>query len=148
MSLSAVDFLEEAAAGSSVASDLRSLHAHLEEQCVAVAVGCPFHDGHHVSAGVALVPVFLAATAPEYHLATFVGAAEGFFVHPSHHEHVALVGILYDCRGKLDTVYFYFEFDFFYKFVELHSENLEKKDSVGHILLSLPPSGPIIQVGS
>ena len=49
---------------------------------------------------------------------------------------------------KLDTVYFYFEFDFFYKFVELHSENLEKKDSVGHILLSLPPSGPIIQVGS
>ena len=121
MSLSAVDFLEEAAAGTGVASDLRTLHAYLEEQCVAVAVGGPFHDGHHVSAGVALVPVFLAATAPEYHLATFVGAAERFFVHPGHHEHVALVGILYDCRGKLDTVYFYFEFDFFYKFVELHS---------------------------
>lgn len=105
--------LEETAAGTRVASDLRALHTHLEKQGVAVAVGSPFDDRHHVSAGVALVPVFLAAAAPEYHLATFVRATEGFFVHPGHHQHIALVGVLDDGRRKLYATEFHFKLYFF-----------------------------------
>ena len=107
-----------------MASDLRPLHSHFEKQRIGVAVSSPFYDGHYVSAGIAFVPVFFTASAPEHHFATFVRAAERFFVHPSHHQHIAFVGVLNDCRCELHATELHFELYFFNQIFELHLSSL------------------------
>ena len=96
-----------------MAGDLWTFHADAKKKRIAVAVQSPIDHGHYVAAGIALVPVFFAAAAPENHFSAFDGSAERLFVHPGHHEHVVLVGVLNDGGNQKLVAELNFVFDFF-----------------------------------
>lgn len=83
-----------------MAGNLLSAHPDLEKQSVAVTVCGPFDNCHHVSAGIALVPILFSAATPENHFAAVDRATERLLVHPGEHQDVTLVRILDDCRGE------------------------------------------------
>ena len=79
----------------------RPVRAHAHEQRVAVAVVAQLLDRHRVAARRALVPVLLAAAAPEPRLARLARAALGLGVHPREHQHAAGLGVLDDRGAEL-----------------------------------------------
>jgi len=81
-----------------------SFLVYLEEQCVAVAVKICLAYELSIAAGVALAPQFITA-ATEIHHATFSKShTQRLGVHPCHHQDVARIHALRNCRYQTISV--------------------------------------------
>ena len=121
---------EEAAAFARVAGGAVLVHA--DQQDVGVAVHAELLDVLDVAARVALAPELLPRAAPEDRPAFGDRACHRLAVHPRHHQHVAVLGVLHDGRDQPAVVE--------RQRVDLdgvHAQSLTGSSSLGQVLLDL-----------
>jgi hypothetical protein len=73
-----------------------ALDLHLQQQCVAIAIGLARNQTQAVARAFALGPEFVPRSAEERHISALQGTLHRSTIHESHHQDFPIGGVLHD----------------------------------------------------